>query len=179
MAKKSKSINLKNSNMSFPSKSLFTFLFFLMGFSIVGAGLKGQEATAPIIVTIGMLMILIGLYFLRPGFIEEQTAPSELPELVALKEKPSPPPIVPVEDEMPDVKPPVPDASSIEELRALLVELAIPAETVNVILAGGFKTVTDLVATSPEQFASLTGLEARAAQDIHLAVQKKVWFGGI
>ncbi|MHA1575743.1 MAG: helix-hairpin-helix domain-containing protein, partial [Candidatus Thorarchaeota archaeon] len=83
------------------------------------------------------------------------------------------------EDEMPDVKPPVPDASSIEELRALLVELAIPAETVNVILAGGFKTVTDLVATSPEQFASLTGLEARVAQEIHLAIQKRVWFGGI
>ena len=61
MAKKSKSINLKNSNMSVPSKSLFTFLFFMMGFSIIGAGLKGQEATAPIIVTIGMLMILIGL----------------------------------------------------------------------------------------------------------------------
>jgi hypothetical protein len=61
MAKKSKSINLKNSSMNFPSKLLFTFLFFLMGFSIVGAGLKGQEATAPIIVTIGMLMILIGL----------------------------------------------------------------------------------------------------------------------
>ncbi len=126
-----------------------------------------------------VLMIFIGLYFLRPGFIEEQTAPPVLPELVALKEKPSPPPIVSVEDEMPDVKPPVPDASSIEELRALLVELAIPAETVNVILAGGFKTVTDLVATSPEQFASLTGLEARVAQEIHLAIQKRVWFGGI
>ena len=61
MAKKSKSINLKNSSMNFPSKSLFTFLFFMMGFSIIGAGLKGQEATGPIIVTIGMLMVLIGL----------------------------------------------------------------------------------------------------------------------
>jgi len=126
-----------------------------------------------------VLMILIGLFFLRPGFIEEQIAPEELPEFVALKEKPSPPPIEPIEDEMPDVKPPVPDASSIEELRALLVELAIPAETVNAIIAGGFKTITDLVATSPEQFASSTGLEARVAQEIHLAIQKRVWFGGI
>ena len=56
-----KSVNLQNENMGFLTKILFTFLFFIMGFSIVGAGLKGQEATASIIITIGMMMVLIGL----------------------------------------------------------------------------------------------------------------------
>lgn len=59
MAARSK--NLQRENMGTPTKILFTFLFFLMGLSIMGAGLKGQEATAPIIMTIGMLMVMIGL----------------------------------------------------------------------------------------------------------------------
>ena len=59
MAARSK--NLQRENMNSPTKILFTFLFFIMGFSIVGAGIKGQEATAPIIISIGMLMVLIGL----------------------------------------------------------------------------------------------------------------------
>jgi hypothetical protein len=32
-----------------------------MGFAIIGAGLRGQPATAPIVMTIGMLMVIIGL----------------------------------------------------------------------------------------------------------------------
>lgn len=59
MAARSK--NLKRENMNLPTKILFTLLFFLMGLSIFGAGLGGQEATASIIMSIGLLMVLIGL----------------------------------------------------------------------------------------------------------------------
>lgn len=59
MAKKTK--NLKRSGMSTLTKIFFTTLFFMMGFAIIGAGIRGQEATAPIVITIGMLMVTIGL----------------------------------------------------------------------------------------------------------------------
>ena len=32
-----------------------------MGFSIIGAGLKGAPATGPIVITIGLLMVSIGI----------------------------------------------------------------------------------------------------------------------
>jgi len=59
MAKKTKI--LKRDGMTIITKLLFTGIFFMMGFAIIGAGLKGQEATAPIVITIGMLMVMIGL----------------------------------------------------------------------------------------------------------------------
>ena len=42
-----------------------------------------------------------------------------------------------------------------------------------------YSLVADLVATSPDQLAKLTGIDKRTAEDLHMAVQKKVWFGGI
>lgn len=32
-----------------------------MGFSIIGAGLRGAPSTGPIVITIGMLMVTIGI----------------------------------------------------------------------------------------------------------------------
>ena len=66
MAKKTKT--LRRDGMSVLSKIFFTILFFMMGFAIIGAGLRGQPATAPIVMTIGMLMVLIGLapYYVPP-----------------------------------------------------------------------------------------------------------------
>ncbi|MHA2250061.1 MAG: hypothetical protein ACXAD7_06855 [Candidatus Kariarchaeaceae archaeon] len=61
MSKKTESKPLKRDGMSIISKFMFTGLFFLMGFSIIGAGLKGAPATAPIVMTIGMLMVIIGI----------------------------------------------------------------------------------------------------------------------
>lgn len=61
MSKKTKSKPLKRDGMNILTKLLFTGLFFLMGFSIVGAGLRGAPATAPIVITIGMLMVIIGI----------------------------------------------------------------------------------------------------------------------
>lgn len=59
MAKKTK--ELEREGMNFVTKLLFTTIFFMMGGAIIGAGLNGQEATAPIVITIGMLMVAIGL----------------------------------------------------------------------------------------------------------------------
>ena len=61
MAKPTKSIPLKRDGMSFPVKVFFSMLFFTMGFSIIGAGLRGAPATAPVVITIGMLMVTIGV----------------------------------------------------------------------------------------------------------------------
>lgn len=58
---KAKSKDLKRDGMGILSKLMFTALFFLMGFSIIGAGLKGATSTASIVITIGMLMVTIGI----------------------------------------------------------------------------------------------------------------------
>ncbi len=58
---KAKPKDLKRDGMSIFSKLLFTSLFFLMGLSIVGAGLRGAPSTGPIVITIGFLMVSIGV----------------------------------------------------------------------------------------------------------------------
>ncbi len=173
---------------------LFTPFWFALateisGDSFIGVFLNGVENGLPffnevgqlvgisispiLLVPILLLMIVIGLILLRPSYILEQTAPKEPPELSALSEPD------PIETEMPDIEPPVADASSIDELRTLLAELSVPSGTIDTIINAGYATITDLVATSPEQIASNTGLDPKIIQDIHLTVQKKVWFGGI
>jgi hypothetical protein len=183
----------------FGGLSLFMPLWFVLATEISGDSwitvlLTGVESGIPFVnasgqfvgVGVGTVLLLpvfivlalVGLYILRPSFIERYGAPGSLPELDALKETPAAPP-KPVEDEMPDVAPPVADENTIEELRKLLTDLAVPSGTIDAILAAGFETVTDLVATSAEQIASAAGIDRKTAQDIHLAIQKKVWFGGI
>ncbi|MCK5152343.1 MAG: hypothetical protein KAQ65_10895 [Candidatus Thorarchaeota archaeon] len=173
---------------------LFTPFWFALateisGESFIGVILNGVENGLPffnesgqivgismspiLLVPILLLMIVIGLILLRPSYLLEQTTPKKLPELAALTEPD------PIETEMPDVAPPVADASSIDELRTLLVELSVPLVTIDIIVNAGYATITDLVGTSPEQLASTTGLDPKIVQDIHLTVQKKVWFGDI
>ena len=43
----------------------------------------------------------------------------------------------------------------------------------------GIATVTDLISTSPDSLATIASIDPKMAQDIHLSVQKKIWFGGI
>jgi hypothetical protein len=140
------------------------------------------------------LQILLGIIVLRPSFINSVSGPEEMPELTALKEDttpeetPPPPPLTPLETpdtsepleaEMPEVAPPTPDVSTVSELRELLIELNVPEPTINRIMGAGYATVTDLVATSADQLVAVTGLDKQTAEDLHMAVQKKVWFGGI
>ncbi len=136
-------------------------------------GLTGVNISRVLLGPLLLLMFVIGVIILRPSYILEQTTPKEPPELAALSEPD------PIEAEMPEIKPPVADASSIDELRSLLTEISVPSGTIDTIVNAGYATITDLVATSPEQLAATTGLDPKIAQDIHLTVQKKVWFGGI
>ena len=143
-----------------------------------------------------VLFILIGIIFLRPSFIDKYGAVGEMAELRELKESTEPTveistepaevssePVLteedPIESEMPEVVPPQANADTMADLRGLLTELGTPEPTINLIFNAGIATTTDLVATSPEQLSTLTGIDKRTAEDLHMAVQKKMFFGGI
>jgi len=153
----------------------------------------GVDISNVILIPILVLCILIGIIFLRPSFITKHGVPSETTELRELKK--SAKPIVttetesselleidsedPIEYEMPEVVPPKASADTMADLRGLLTELGTPEPTINLIFNAGIATTTDLVATSPEQLSTITGIDRRTAEDLHMAVQKKIWFGGI
>lgn len=186
---------LEIGSLSFFTPFWFFFATEVSGDPIIDVVLNGVEQGLPYINEVGTItgvnigpiilipsliaMIVFGLFLLRPSYVENQIAPEEPPELVALKEKPAPPKPESIDVEMPGVKPPESSPSSIEELRSLLVDLLVPEEIIGAIMVAGFETITDLVATSPNQIASLAKIELRLAQEIHLKVQKKVWFGDI
>ncbi len=154
-----------------------------------------------ILIPLLILFLIVGVIFLRPSFIAKHGAIGEMAELRELKESTEltteptagPPgvptevsaePVLtdakdPIESEMPEVAPPQATVDTMADLRGLLTELGTPEPTINLIFNAGIATTTDLVATSPEQLASQTGIDKRTAEDLHMAVQKKVWFGGI
>jgi len=155
--------------------------------------LIGGHITPILFIPLMGLMILMGIIILRPSFLAKHAGLSEPGALKALKddislpaEKGAGPPSVgpppgaePIESEMPGVAPPIASAASEDELRSLLTELGTPDTTISAILNAGIATVTDLVATSPDQLVSATGIDKKSAEDLHMLVQKKVWFGGI
>ncbi len=150
-------------------------------FNEVG-GISGINIGPIILIPSMLALMIIGLVVLRPSFIEIHSTTREKPRRDKKKKRPAidtESPTEAMEAEMPDVTPPVPDKSSVEELRGLLTELGVPQPTIDAILSSGIATVTDLVATSAEQIAKMASIDAKTAQEIHLAVQKKVWFGGI
>ena len=160
--------------------------------------LVGGHITPILFIPLMGLMILMGIIILRPSFLAKHAGPSEPTALKALKDDVSlpaekgagplsigppsvgpPPGAEPIESEMPGVAPPIASAASEDELRSLLTELGTPDITISAILNAGIATVTDLVATSPDQLVSATGIDKKSAEDLHMLVQKKVWFGGI
>jgi hypothetical protein len=159
-----------------------------LGVSIVGIDISG-----PILIMIFVICLLIGVIFLRPSFIAKHGAVGEIEELRELKESAEPteaPPVEPVEVlveseedpievEMPEVAPPQASVDTMSDLRELLIELGTPEPTINLIFNAGIATTTDLAATSPDQLSNLTGIDKRSAEDLHMAVQKKMFFGGI
>ncbi|MFW9800794.1 MAG: helix-hairpin-helix domain-containing protein [Candidatus Thorarchaeota archaeon] len=126
-------------------------------------------------------MLLTGLIVLRPSFIERHGGGVVSPLKPAAKPEPAPAPTPEdtLEAQMPGVKPPVADELSKVELRALLLELGVPEPTIAALANAGYATVTDIVSTSAEQLAISTGLDKATAENLHMAVQKRVWFGGI
>ncbi len=150
-----------------------------------GGSLIGMDISNIFLVPLLIAMVITGLVMLRPSFIAEHggpqvrkpsepSAPSGPPGAVT-------PPVTadPLEQELPGVQPPLSDETSKVELRSLLMELGIPDPTITAIFNAGYENVTDIVATSAEQLALTTGLDKATAENLHMAVQKKVWFGGI
>ena len=73
----------------------------------------------------------------------------------------------------------MPTPSTVDELKRMLQEIGAAEAATNAILNAGFQTVTDLVSTSSEQLAIAAGLDKATAENIHMLLQKRVWFGGI
>ncbi|MHA2041774.1 MAG: helix-hairpin-helix domain-containing protein [Candidatus Thorarchaeota archaeon] len=155
-----------------------------------GGTLIGINISNIFMVPLLIAMVITGIVMLRPSFIAEHGgAPVRKPSKPAEPAAPAPggPPGAvaapatedPLEQELPGVKPPAADETSKVELRSLLMELGIPDPTITAIFNAGYANVTDIVATSAEQLALTTGLDKATAENLHMAVQKKVWFGGI
>jgi hypothetical protein len=149
-----------------------------------GGAIIGINVPPFLFIPITVVMLIIGLIFLRPSFIETHTRPGAAPSAPATPATPAAPSApAPVEDpleaELPGVAPPKASASTVDELRSLLVEIGTPEAAISAILNAGFQTVTDVVSTSSEQLALSTGLDKATAENLHMALQKKVWFGGI
>ncbi len=137
--------------------------------------LTGMNINPVILNPLLIAMLVAGLYLLRPSLIYK-TVPAKAPrKTTTLKEKPA----EPIDSEMPDIKPPVADSSSMGELRALLAQLSVPPTIIEAIVTSGIATVTDLISTSPDSLATIASIDPKMAQDIHLSVEKKIWFGGI
>jgi hypothetical protein len=132
-----------------------------------------------ILVPFLILSMILGIIFLRPSFVKKHSAPRELPELTALKESTTESEEEMIEKEMPDVTPPSTTVDSVSALREVLIELGTSDPVINLILNSGIGTVTDFVSTSPDQLASITGLDKRAAEGLLISVQKKLWFSDI
>ncbi|MHA2140453.1 MAG: helix-hairpin-helix domain-containing protein [Candidatus Thorarchaeota archaeon] len=148
-----------------------------------GGTLIGVDISNIFMVPLLIAMVITGLVMLRPSFIAEHGgAPMRKPSDPSAPSEPAAPPPAtadPLEQELPGVKPPPADETSKVELRSLLMELGIPDPTISAIFNAGYANVTDIVATSAEQLALTTGLDKATAENLHMAVQKRVWFGGI
>ncbi|MHA2359708.1 MAG: hypothetical protein ACXAB5_05510 [Candidatus Thorarchaeota archaeon] len=150
----------------------------------IGGVIVGIDISNVFLIPILILSFILGIIFLRPSFIQKHSAGGKKPELSALKDDSTP--VVPetteedpIEAEMPDVAPPKASEASVTDLRTLLTELGVPEPTIEQILNSGIATTTDLVATSADHLVTLTGLDKRTIEDVHMAVQKKVWFGDL
>ncbi|MGY5863909.1 MAG: hypothetical protein RTV41_04860 [Candidatus Thorarchaeota archaeon] len=146
----------------------------------LGGSIVGIDVSNLFLVPFFIFSVIAGIFVLRPSFIRKY-GHAEITEITALKEDTES--TVPTEDsieaEMPDVAPPPASAETIADLKNVLTELGVAEPTVNQILESGIATTTDFVATSADHLVTLTGLDKRKIEDIHMAVQKKAFFGGI
>ena len=155
---------------------------------LIAPGLIGEivgiDISNVFLIPILACSFIIGIIFLRPSFIQKHGVGGKMPELSALKDDSAPEaPETTKEDpivvEMPDVVPPKASEATVADLRTLLTELGVPEPTIEQILNSGIATTTELVATSVDHLVTLTGLDKRTIEDVHMAVQKKVWFGDL
>ena len=142
-----------------------------------GGTLTAINVSPIIFVPVMILLLVMGVVILRPSFIESHTHPAAAP--VETPPAATGEPEDPLAEDLRGVKPPMPTASTVDELKRMLQEIGAPESAITSILNAGFQTVTDLVSTSSEQLAIAAGLDKATAENIHMLIQKKVWFGGI
>ncbi|MDH4213285.1 MAG: hypothetical protein OEV85_05155 [Candidatus Thorarchaeota archaeon] len=150
---------------------------------LVGPGpngtIVGIDIRAEFLVSFLILSFIVGVILLRPSFIAKYSGPREIPELTALKESTVESEDVAIEAEMPGVAAPTTTVDSVATLREVLIELGTSDPIINLILNSGIGTTTELVATSPDQLANISGLDRRSAENLLISVQKKLWFSDI
>lgn len=151
-------------------------------------GIIGLNIESFMLVPIFLGLMVIGVIMLRPSFVKGSETTGKRTELDALRETVTEPEAEPeiepetvstVAPDIPTVPLPVTDESSKDELRAMLLELGFLAPLIDQIMGAGIASIPELVATGADQIAAITGLAKKEAEDLHMQVQKKVWFGGI
>ncbi|MCF2136262.1 MAG: helix-hairpin-helix domain-containing protein [Candidatus Thorarchaeota archaeon] len=147
-----------------------------------GGAIQGTNIGPIVIIPSMIIFIVLGLYVLRPsfvsafasgtmsisfslgGFLPSGSAPTEGEEGAAPAATGAPAAI---------------SGDSVEELKSLLTELGVAPAMIDSLINAGIATTTDLVSTSPEQIAQITGMGLAAAENLNAQVQKKMWFEGI
>lgn len=146
-----------------------------------GGALIGVTINALILDPIMVVFMLLGIYILRPSFVyqmAESATRGALRALSTTSEGPSEtePSAAPEE---PTTPPPVTDETTKQEMIAFLNELGIAAPMIQKLVAAGYASVTELVATSPAVLAKDLGVSEAEAKTICKSIQDKQWFGGI
>ena len=143
-----------------------------------GGPIIGIDISNLFLIPFLLTSFIVGVIFLRPSFIAKYGYMGEIPELTELKETTETKEEGSTE-EMPEVAAPPTTADSVAYLRDILIEQGTTDPMINLILNSGIGTTTDLAATSADQLVTLTGMDKHQAEELLMAVQKKVWFSGI
>lgn len=161
----------------------YSILFDGIADGLIGLGpggrIVGIDISNIFLVPFLAISFIVGVVFLRPSFIAKYayasvlTGHADLKIDAKIKEESS------IDTEMPDVKAPVTTADSVAALRDALIEYGTTDAIINLILNSGIGSITDLSATSADQLSNLTGLDKRQAEQLLMAVQKKIWFSDI
>lgn len=161
----------------------YSILFYGITDGLIGPGpggtIIGIDISNLFLIPFLLFSFVVGVILLRPSFVAKYGYAGEIPELTELKETTESKEEGSTESEMPEMVAPPTTADSVAILRDVLVEQGTTDPMINLILNSGIGTTTDLAATSADQLVTLTGMDKRQAEELLMAVQKKVWFGGI
>ncbi|MHA1863847.1 MAG: helix-hairpin-helix domain-containing protein [Candidatus Thorarchaeota archaeon] len=161
----------------------YSILFNGIAEGLIGPGpggtIIGIDISNLFLIPFLLFSFVVGVIFLRPSFIAKYGHMGEIPELTELKDTTGSKEEGSTKTEMPEVVAPPTTADSVANLRDILIEQGTTDPMINLILNSGIGTTTDLAATSADQLVTLTGMDKRQAEELLMAVQKKVWFSGI
>ncbi|MHA1772426.1 MAG: helix-hairpin-helix domain-containing protein [Candidatus Thorarchaeota archaeon] len=144
-----------------------------------GGAIQGTNIGPIVIIPSLVLFIVLGLYILRPSFITAFASGTMSISFSLGGFLPSDSTPAEGEEGAAPAAAPAPSGESVDELKSLLTELGVAPAMTDALINAGVATPTDLVSTSPEQIAQITGMDLAAAERLNAQVQKKMWFEGI